>query len=178
MNIIKRDILKGIAVGSAWSAPIVSSVTLPAHAESTVDTGCSYCGSELSTCNQGSQVVIADTGGNVNDDGFNVYIDGQCVGHLPAGLNGASRCVSGISGGIHSLRIEFVVDTDDPDGLSSDEDGLFLLNLQNGVAIAGGPVFSGCTDCEETERPSNFSATVSLFPQCGSVEYQIRVPDQ
>ena len=28
----RRNLLKGIAVGSAWSVPVVSSVVLPAHA--------------------------------------------------------------------------------------------------------------------------------------------------
>ena len=33
MNKNKRDVLKGLAVGSVWAAPVVSSVILPAHAK-------------------------------------------------------------------------------------------------------------------------------------------------
>ena len=32
MNKNKRDVLKGLAVGSVWATPVVSSVMLPAHA--------------------------------------------------------------------------------------------------------------------------------------------------
>lgn len=32
----KRDVLKGLAAGSVWSAPVVSSIVLPAHASTTM----------------------------------------------------------------------------------------------------------------------------------------------
>jgi hypothetical protein len=36
----RRNLLKGLAVGSVWATPVVSSVMLPAHAATT---GCSVC---------------------------------------------------------------------------------------------------------------------------------------
>jgi hypothetical protein len=40
MNKNKRDVLKSLAVGSVWAAPVVSSVILPAHASASGCTGC------------------------------------------------------------------------------------------------------------------------------------------
>ena len=43
MNKNKRGLLKGLALGSAWSAPVVTAITLPPHAQSTpceVAAGC------------------------------------------------------------------------------------------------------------------------------------------
>ena len=40
MNVNKRDLLKGLAVGTAWSTPVVSTVILPAHAQTSL-----LCGS-------------------------------------------------------------------------------------------------------------------------------------
>ena len=40
MNSSKRDLLKGLAVGSAWATPVMASVLLPAHAQTTSASGC------------------------------------------------------------------------------------------------------------------------------------------
>ena len=37
MNKNKRDVLKGLAVGSVWATPVVSSVVLPVHASTSCD---------------------------------------------------------------------------------------------------------------------------------------------
>ena len=47
----RRNLLKGIAVGSAWATPVVSSVVLPVHAETSCAGGC------FQTSNGGSSVL-------------------------------------------------------------------------------------------------------------------------
>ena len=37
MRKTKRDLLKGLAIGTAWSTPIVNSVVLPVHADMTIE---------------------------------------------------------------------------------------------------------------------------------------------
>jgi hypothetical protein len=39
----RRELLKGLAVGSAWATPVVSSVVLPVHAETSGSSGCAGC---------------------------------------------------------------------------------------------------------------------------------------
>ncbi len=64
MNKNKRELLKGLAVGSAWVTPVVSSVVLPVHAETSppAEPSCQICEGDYSV---GDRVrVISDGGKN------------------------------------------------------------------------------------------------------------------
>ena len=57
MNKNKRDVLKGLAVGSVWATPVVSSVVLPVHAETS--------GNEASGVS--SEISFPTSGNNSNN---------------------------------------------------------------------------------------------------------------
>ena len=74
MNKNKRDVLKGLAVGSVWATPVVSSVILPVHAATT---GEIIIGAD---CLQfiGSPQFVDFEGGNYIPSTGDLFTDSAC----------------------------------------------------------------------------------------------------
>lgn len=79
MNKNKRDVLKGLAVGSVWATPVVSSVVLPVHAQTS---GCLYSGVAIAS-NQDSDIyvcaVVDGDSAIVTHEAFNSGTSCRCV---------------------------------------------------------------------------------------------------
>jgi hypothetical protein len=159
----RRELLKALSVTGAvgvvdtWKKPVVSAVLLPVHAQSTLE-------DEVQNvpCSSGPQIRVFDDGaGSTTDDSFNVYIDGQFVLLIPAPANAElDGCLTGLTSGNHTIRIEFVEDIDDPDGNDPNSDGSYAIELFQGITFDGGG----------TTRSGD------LFPQGASDSYGIIVP--
>ena len=88
----RRELLKGLAVGSVWATPVVSSVMLPAHAA----TSCDFSGDY----NEGGQTITVDGSGltgvwNLNDrpDFFGV-VDGCSATITFPDMGGPTFCAT------------------------------------------------------------------------------------
>ena len=167
-SIDKRNLLKILplaAVSAPWSKPVVQGVLLPAHAATSIG------------CQSSPQIRVFDNGGgSTTDDSFDVYVDGQFITHVEAPANSnIGSCVSGLTPGSHTLRIEFVEDIDDPDGDDSGQDGSYAIELFQGVTfIDPNPVESNCTVCSGGATSDTF-AEGDLWGQGASHQYSISV---
>ena len=184
----RRKTLSGIlmAVPSVWAAPVVTSVVLPAHAQSTqpgptttappVTTPAPTTIAE-SSCTSDPQIRIFDDGTTSDtDDSFNLFIDGQLVLFLPAPANSTlGSCASGLTSGQHTLRIQFVQDIDNPAGDDNTQNGSYSIVLMQGLQFVSGPVASNCGVCESSSVTAT-TASGGLWPQGASHQFVISVP--
>ena len=78
MNQKKRNVLKGLALGTAWITPVVTSVTIPAHARTSLCT-ITVSGSIVGTTVYQTVLWIADEEPSFPDD-YYVYREDSGVG--------------------------------------------------------------------------------------------------
>ena len=116
-------------------------------------------------CDGSEQVRVFDNSG-ILDDSFDILIDGVLAFTTPVGGGAANdNCLDDIPSGQHTLRIRFVLDSDDPTGTDSDENGTYGIVLSSGVTFLSGP---GLT--------SDTTASGSQFPPGTFHDYVIDVP--
>lgn len=139
----RREIIKAMGIGSIWSAPVVQSVFLPAHAATTDPTdeaappSCSEIG--------GATIRVYDDG-NFKDDVFEVYLDGTFLFATPAGgAAGSETCNLDIASGEHTLRIIFVNDIDSD---NTTADGTYIIEL-TGATFVSGPGITSPTSVDQ-----------------------------
>ena len=116
-------------------------------------------------CDGAEQIAVFDDS-DVLDDQFDVFVDGRLVFRTPVGGGAVNdTCLAGFGPGVHSLRIVFVQDIDDPAGTDPDENGTYGIVLSNGVVFQDGPGVTSPT-----------TATEDLFPPGAADVYSILVP--
>ena len=166
MRINRRKAIQSSVLGSAplWAAPVVQSVVLPAHAITS------------SPCESAQLRVYDDGEGSNSDDSFRIFIDDEEVGRTLAPSSSEGICFSGIESGLHSIRIEFIEDVDDPDGNDNEEGGSYAVELFDGLQFGDTePTQLDCTACDFGPN-TDTSVRGELFPQGASHEYDFKVP--
>ena len=92
MNKNKRELLKGLAIGSVWATPVVTSVVLPVHAgtSANIPPGCYRLSSE-SGPDTGIQSIDWEGGIGTNASTTFTYLSSDCTGN---GLNWIANTVA------------------------------------------------------------------------------------
>jgi len=111
MNKNKRNILKGLAIGSVWTTPVISSVILPAHAET-------------------SQIVVSDG----VYWGLSIAAEGIIFDPPGSGVHACIEVTNGVAdvtfqGGNNNARRNGVVPTDGNRSFTTDV--VASVNCQN-----------------------------------------------
>ena len=120
-------------------------------------------GTEVDTC-RGEQLRVFDDS-DALDDQFDVFVDGELLFRTPIGGGAGIPCINSIPSGGHDLRIVFVQDVDDPDGLDPDQNGTYGIVLLGGIEFVSGPGVE-----------TDVTASEELFPQGSAHDYVIDVP--
>lgn len=145
--------------GTAFSS-IDPATELANFVEQLVENACRGDGS--SSCEDEQLRVFDDS--DALDDQFDVFVDGQFLFRTPIGGGATNPCINDIPPGRHTLRIEFVQDVDDPDGLDPDQNGTYGIVLLGGVIFVDGPGVE-----------TDVTASGDLFPQGALHDYTIDV---
>lgn len=120
-------------------------------------------GTDVGTC-RGELLRVFDDSSEL-DDQFDVFLDDAFLFRTPLGAGETAPCINDLPSGEHVLRVEFVLDQDDPGGNDPNEDGTYGIVLIGGVTFVSGPGVETAV-----------TASGDLFPQGAAHEYVIDVP--